>query len=58
MLNIVYEYKKLKNISNYRINTNLGLNHGNINAWLKNGECDKLSLETAGKVLRYFEELK
>lgn len=58
ILNKVNEYKKLKNISNYRIYTDLKLNNGNINAWLKNGECDKVSLETARKVLKYLEELK
>lgn len=58
ILNKVNENKKLKNISNYRIYTDLKLNHGNINAWLKNGECDKVSLETARKVLKYVEEVK
>lgn len=54
----VNDYKKIKNITNYRIYTDLKLNHGNINSWLKNGECDKVSLETARRVLKYTEELK
>jgi hypothetical protein len=54
----VNDYKKLKNITNYRIYTDLKLNHGNINSWLKNGDCDKVSLETARRVLKYTEELK
>lgn len=58
ILNKVIEYKELKNISNYRIYTDLNLNHGNINAWLKHGECDKVSLDTARKVLKYIEEVK
>jgi len=58
ILNKIYENKKIKNISNYRIYKDLNLNHGNINSWLKNGECDKVSLETARKVLKYTEELK
>jgi len=44
ILRRVLEYKGIKKISNYRIYTDLNLNHGNINAWLKNGECDKVSL--------------
>lgn len=58
ILRRVLEYKSVKKISNYRIYTDLNLNHGNINAWLKNGECEKVSLETARKVLKYAEDLK
>jgi len=58
ILKKVNDYKRLKNISNYRIYTDLKLNHGNINTWLKNGDCDKVSLETARRVLKYTEELK
>lgn len=43
------------NISNYRIYADLGLNPGNLNAWLKHGECGKVSLNTARKVLSYVE---
>lgn len=51
--------KAAHSISNYKIYTDLKLNHGNINAWLKDGDCGKVSLETARKVLAYliqFEE--
>ena len=58
ILRRVLEYKNVKKISNYRIYTDLKLNHGNINAWLKNSECDKVSLETARKILKYTEDLK
>lgn len=58
ILRRVLENKSVKKISNYRIYTDLNLNHGNINAWLKNGECEKVSLETAKKVLKYTEALK
>lgn len=58
ILRRVLEYKSAKKISNYRIYTDLNLNHGNINAWLKNGKCEKVSLETARKVLKYTEDLK
>lgn len=42
-------------VSNYRIYTDLKLNPGNVNAWLKHGASDKVSLETARSVLRYVE---
>lgn len=39
--------------SNYRIYTDLNLNPGNVNAWLKHGVTDKVSLYTARKILHY-----
>lgn len=42
-------------VSNYRIYTDLNLNPGNVNAWLKHGAADKVSLDTARKTLRYVE---
>ena len=42
-------------VSNYRIYTDLNLNPGNVNAWLKHGVADKVSLDTARKTLRYVE---
>lgn len=42
-----------KGISNYRIYTDLNLNAGNINTWLKNGDVNKISVDTAVKVLQY-----
>ena len=42
-------------VSNYRIYTDLKLNPGNVNAWLKHGVADKVSLDTARKTLRYVE---
>lgn len=44
-----------KGISNYRLYTDLKLNPGNVNAWLKNGESGKLSIKAARMVLRYAE---
>ena len=44
-------------LSNYRIYTDLKLNPGNLNAWLKHGNCDKVSLETARQTLRYMEHM-
>ncbi len=42
-------------VTNYRIYTDLKLNPGNLNAWLKHGDGDKVSLDTARKVVRYLE---
>ena len=42
-------------VSNYRIYTDLKLNPGNVNAWLKHGVADKVSLDTARRTLRYIE---
>lgn len=42
-------------VSNYRIYTDLKLNPGNVNAWLKHGVADKVSLDTARRILRYAE---
>lgn len=42
-------------VSNYRIYTDLKLNPGNVNAWLKHGAAEKVSLDTARKTLRYLE---
>ena len=42
-------------VTNYRIYTDLKLNPGNLNAWLKHGDSDKVSLETAWRTLRYVE---
>jgi len=42
-------------ISNYRLYRDLGLNAGNVNAYLKHGDAGKVSLETAR---RLFEQVK
>lgn len=42
-------------VTNYRIYTDLKLNPGNVNAWLKYGAADKVSLDTARRTLRYIE---
>ncbi len=44
-----------KGISTYRICKDLHLNPGNINCWLKNGDCKKVSLSTARSVLDYVQ---
>ena len=40
-----------RGVSNYRLYTSLGLNPGNLNAWLKHGDGKKVSLKTARAVL-------
>lgn len=42
-------------VTNYRIYTDLKLNPGNLNAWLKHGDSDKVSLDTARRTLHYVE---
>ena len=42
-----------KNCSNYRVYTDLKLNPGNINSWLKNGDSTKVSYQTAERVMDY-----
>ena len=45
-------------VSNYRLYTDLKLNPGNINAYLKNGDATKVSRKTASRLLEYFDDLK
>ena len=40
-----------RGVSNYRLYTSLGLNPGDLNAWLKHGDGKKISLKTALAVL-------
>lgn len=49
------ELQQQKSITAYRLYTDLGLNHGNVNSYLKNGEVSKVSLEVAEKLLAYLE---
>ena len=44
-----------KSVSTYRVCKDLRLDNANINAWLKNNACGKVSLATAKSVLRYME---
>ena len=44
-------------VTNYRIYTDLKLNPGNLNSWLKYGDGDKVSLTTARETLRYVENV-
>lgn len=51
----VKRLQKKYGVSNYRIYTDLNLNPGNLNAWLKHGNSKKVSLETARQTLHYVE---
>ena len=57
MWNKITKLQKEKSISNYRIYKDLGLNPGNINAYLKHGDSSKLSLATARRTLDYLEAI-
>lgn len=49
----VLEEQAKRKISNYAIYNGLGLNPGNINDYLKNGNASKLSLKTAYSIYDY-----
>jgi len=49
----ILEVMKEKKLSNYRVYTDLSLNHGNINRYLKHGDASKLSRQTARRILDY-----
>jgi len=46
-----------KQLSNYRVYTDLQLNPGNANRFLKHGDTSKVSLDVARRMLRYVEEI-
>lgn len=48
--------QKEKSISTYRMSKDLGLNNANVNSWLKNGEPNKVSLDSARKILSHLED--
>lgn len=45
-----------KKVSNYRVYTDLGLNPGNTNAWLKHADNSKMSLSNARSILTYAKQ--
>lgn len=53
MLAKIRRLQQEKHLTNYRVYTALKLNPGNTNAWLKHGDCRKVSLDTARRVLHY-----
>ena len=53
MRNKIRRIQGEKKCSNYRVYTDLKLNPGNINCWLKNGDATKVSYHTAARVMDY-----
>jgi predicted XRE-type DNA-binding protein len=51
----IEKLKKQKSITNYRIYTDLHLNPGNFNDFIRNEKFDKMSLEKLRKVLNYLK---
>ena len=49
--------QKTKSVSNYRLYTDLKLNPGNINNYLKNGATSKVSRNTARRIMLYLEAI-
>ena len=52
----ISEVKEAKSVSNYRIYKEMNLNPGNVNAFLKNEDTSKVSLDTARKILAFVNE--
>lgn len=49
----IVQVRDAKQVTNYRIYTALRLNPGNANAFLKNGDVSKVSLDTVRRILSY-----
>lgn len=52
----ISEVKQAKCVTNYRIYKELNLNPGNVNAFLKNEDTSKVSLDTARKILAFVND--
>lgn len=52
----ILEVKQVKGVTNYRIYKELNLNQGNANAFLKNGDTSKVSLDTVRTILEFVNE--
>ena len=53
----VVKLQNIKGVSNYRLYADLRLNPGNFNSWLKYGDPNKVSLNTARRALQYLENV-
>jgi len=51
----INELREQKNISVYRVYTDLGLNHGCVHDYVKNGNVQGVSLNTAKRILEYLK---
>lgn len=54
---VILDNLKQAGVSNYRVYTDLGLNPGNINNYLKNADATKVSRETVNRMLDYTQKL-
>ena len=57
MHNKIKELQHAKNITAYRIYTDLKLNASNVNAFIKHGSVDKLSVDKVRMILQYLENV-
>jgi hypothetical protein len=57
MRNHIVRLQREKGVSTYRVYTDLRLNQGNVNAYLKHGDCSKVSLKVARSAIAYLERL-
>jgi len=57
MRNRIIRLQREKNITNYRLYTDLRVNPGNMNAFIKHGDCSKVSLDTARSAITFLERL-
>ena len=55
ILNKIRELQSAKNITTYRIYTDLGLNGSNVNAFIKNGSVKRLSVDAVRRIWQYLE---
>ena len=53
----IIQLQQEKNISTYRLYTDLHINHGNMNAYIKHGDCSKISIERARSIIVHLEHL-
>ena len=52
----IVQLQKEKGVSTYRLYTDLSLNPGNLNAFLKHGDCSKVSLSTARRAVQHLQD--
>lgn len=57
MIDKIIKLKETKHISNYRIYTELGINAGNFNDFVKNRNLTRLSLNKSREVYNYLQNL-
>lgn len=57
MLDKIIKLKEQKNVTNYRIYTDLNINAGNFNDFVKNRKLNRLSLDKSREVYNYLQSL-